>query len=123
MSPDFALWIAAGLSALWCGVHVIVGERDVARPLRRSTTLDPLARDTAFLCWHLVSGTLALVTVLFALGITVSPHYAIAGTLLAGEFVVVGFVLPRLIAVSYRQLPQGWLFVPVVALGLWGVWG
>lgn len=25
--------------------------------------------------------------------------------------------------VSYGVLPQGWLFVPVVLLGAWGLWG
>lgn len=123
MTPGIALWIAAGLSALWCCVHVLIGEREVARPLRESPSLDPLARDTAFLCWHLVSGTLAVMTALFALGSLVSPHYAIAGILLAATFVAVGILLPRMMSIRYRKLPQGWLFVPVVAFGIWGVSG
>ena len=80
-----------------------------------------MVRDTAYLCWHMVSVALALMAALFLLGAWVSPHYAVAGTLLAGGFALVGVGLPLAIRQRYAVLPQGWLFVPVVALGLWGI--
>ncbi len=118
-----ALLGAAGLSAVWAGVHLFVGEAQVARPLRRADGLTPLARDTAWLCWHFVSITLVLMAALFFLGAMVSVHYAVAGVLLAGGFVGIGVLLVPVIGQNFRTLPQGWLFVPVVALGLMGVLG
>ncbi|KJZ24212.1 hypothetical protein [Tritonibacter mobilis] len=35
----------------------------------------------------------------------------------------IGIAVPPLRGVSYRVLPQGWLFVPVVLLAAWGLWG
>jgi hypothetical protein len=41
------------------GVHVVVGGRQVARPMRRAS-FEVVARDTMYVCWHLVSAQLAL---------------------------------------------------------------
>mgnify|MGYP001804319563 CR=1 FL=1 len=106
--------LAAALSALWFLVHLFMGGADVSRPLRRSS-LDDDVRDTAWLCWHLVSGTLLLMAGLFgaaALGVT----EALSATLLAGVFAAVGLWVPPYLGQSYRVLPQGFLFVPVCAL-------
>ena len=123
MLADLSVLGGAVLSALWFGVHLTLGERDVARPLRQSTALDAVARDTAFLCWHLVSVTLALMAAFFLMGAFLADAYIWAGVLLAAGFAAVGVILPLCISAPYARLPQGWLFVPVVALGLYGALG
>ncbi|MEL6582528.1 MAG: hypothetical protein AAFQ36_01730 [Pseudomonadota bacterium] len=116
-----AFSLAAALSLLWFGVHLFMGGRDVAAPLRASD-LDPVVRDTSYLCWHLTSCSLLLIAVFFGLAAFAGePAYAVAGTLLSTGFAVVGIAMTPLIKQSYAQLPQGWLFVPVTGLGLWAL--
>lgn len=123
MTP-IAFFAAAGLSALWAGVHLVLGGRQVAGPLRATSdaALDPMARDTAWLCWHFVTGALILMALLF-LGAALGGATGLSATALAATFALAGLILPPLMGQSYRVLPQGWLFVPVAALGLWGMLG
>ncbi len=123
MTP-LALFAAAALSTLWALVHLFIGGPEVAGPLRKARDLPEVARDTAYFCWHLVSVTLVLMAGLFlaaALGTRGAEGLAMAGTALAAGFAALGLALPHLIGTDYRRLPQGWLFVPVIALGLWGL--
>lgn len=122
MTAATAFLLCAILSGIWCVVHVFVGERDIARPLRLDRTLDPVVRETAFLCWHMVSVALALMSGFFVAAIFGSSDFAWAGVLLAMGFAITGLILPRTIGAPYARLPQGFLFIPVVALGLWGIW-
>jgi hypothetical protein len=110
--------LAAGLLAsVWFLVHLFVGGREVARPLRENRTLPEMARAVAWLCWHWVSGSLlAMAALLLAGAVLDRPDLVIAGGLLAAAFAVVGIALPPVMGWSYRMAPQGWLFVPVVAL-------
>ena len=114
-------FLAALVSALWAGVHLFVGGREVARPLR-AAALPHLVSQTAYLCWHFVSITLALMALLFlAAGMGWGAGLGLAATALAFGFALTGLVLPPLLGAPYGRLPQGWLFVPVVALGAWGL--
>lgn len=113
---------AAALAWLWAGVHIFVGGRQIARPLRHSTALPDVVRDTQYLCWHLTSASLVLMGGFFAAAVvTGTAAFAIAGTLLAAAFAAVGIALVPGIGQRYDRLPQGWLFVPVTGLGLWGL--
>ena len=38
-------------------------------------------------------------------------------TATAGAFAVWGIILPVSVGQTYRQMPQGWLFVPIALLG------
>lgn len=114
-------YFAGGLAWVWAAVHIFVGGREIARPLAETTALDPLVRDTQHLCWHLTSGALILMGGFFvAAPVTGTLAYAVAGTLLAATFAAIGLSLAPLIGQAYRVLPQGWLFVPVTALGIAG---
>ena len=116
--------IAAALSAVWAAVHLFVGGPQVAVPLRTTRQISVTARETAYLCWHLVSVTLVLMAAFFlaaGLGVQGGLGLAMAGTALAAGFAGLGLVLPILIGSDYKQLPQGWLFLPVIALGIWGL--
>ena len=69
------LTLAAALSAVWFGVHIILGGREVAGPLRGSD-LDPLVRDVSYLCWHLASWSIAATALFFGLaGLTLQRHH------------------------------------------------
>ncbi len=117
-----AFGIALSLSLAWFFVHLILGGRQIAAPLRQSTELHPVVRDTQYLCWHLTSAGIAVLAALFALAILLGdPAYAVAATLLAASFTAVGVLIVPPIGQTFRNMPQGWLFLPVTLLGLWGL--
>jgi len=91
----------------------------VAGPLLRAPLSDA-EKFTAYYCWRGVSLTRAGLAAAF-LWAGVSPEAWPAGaaaTALAAGFALLGLGLARLPAGGFRDLPQGWLFVPVAALGL-----
>ncbi|MEO0829549.1 MAG: hypothetical protein AAFY03_03725, partial [Pseudomonadota bacterium] len=96
-----------------------IGGGEVARPLRYAA-IPAIVSQTAYLCWHLVSATLVLMALLF-FAAAVGWETGLSATALALAFAGVGILLPPMIGQTYRLLPQGWLFVPVVALGTWGL--
>lgn len=113
---------AGGISAVWLVVHLTAGERDVARPFLAVAALDPVVRETQYLCWHFTSvaiGCMALF--LGGAAATGMVGLAIAGVALAAGFAVVGVGLVVARGARHRDVPQGWLFVPVAALGLTGL--
>lgn len=113
---------AASLSLLWLIVHLVLGGRQIARPLRQAPDLTPVVRDTQYLCWHFTSVAIGAMAILFALAVILeTPAYAVSATLLAAGFASVGIGIVVAIRGSHAVLPQGWLFVPVAALGLWGL--
>ncbi|WP_425039461.1 hypothetical protein [Primorskyibacter sp. S187A] len=118
-SLPFAL--AGGLAATWLLIHLIWGGRDIARPLVRATSLDPVVRHTQYLCWHFTSVAIGCMAIFFGWAALSGPiAMATAGTLLALGFFCVGVGLVAALRESHARLPQGWLFLPVAALGLWG---
>lgn len=109
------------LSFAWFLAHLIMGGKEVARPLL-ATDLPDAVLQILYLCWHFTSASIAAMAVFFALAIWFSaPPYAVAGTLLAVGFVVVGVAIAPLKGWHYRTIPQGWLFVPIVAMGVTGL--
>ncbi|MEJ6392908.1 hypothetical protein V8J82_06570 [Gymnodinialimonas sp. 2305UL16-5] len=118
-----AFSLAAALAAIWLAVHLILGGREIARPLMTST-LDPLVRDVQFMCWHFTSAGIGAMALFFALAAaTGMDAYGISGTILAAAFWVIGVVMAPALGQSYAKMPQGWLFLPVAGLGLWGLLG
>lgn len=114
---------ASLLAALWMLVHAVAGGRECARPLAQDRQLPDVVRETTLLCWHLVTGCLGLMALFLFLGARGSEGLALAGTAMAAMMAAVGLLLPPLRRAGYGLLPQGWLFVPVAALGAWGLWG
>ncbi|MCK0169316.1 hypothetical protein MWU52_17315 [Jannaschia sp. S6380] len=111
---------AAVLAAMLACVHTFVGGRAIARPLRQATDLPTVVRATSWMCWHMVTTTLFLMAILLFWGAWGGrPDLILAGTLLAAAVALGGLAAAPALGVGYRVLPQGWLFVPVVALGLW----
>lgn len=119
---DYIYAVAAIIAAIWCGVHLFLGGREIARPLRQSSQLDPMVRDTQYLCWHFTSVSIAAMSLFFFLAYFLKqPSYAVAGTILSAGFTLTGIGLVIAIGQSHKKVPQGWLFAPITALGLWGL--
>lgn len=121
---DFPILFAGGLSAIWCLVHIFMGGPQVARPLLAATDLEKSAKYVAYYCWHLVSISLGMMSLLFLWPALWggSNDLAILGTVMAALFAMWGIGLGQFSKSDLRfaELPQGWLFVRVAILGVWG---
>lgn len=119
----FILFTAASLLSLaWFFVHLILGGKEVARPLLADEGLPDMARQVLYVCWHFVSATIAIMAILFALAVLLNNSgYAVGGTLLAAGFALAGIAIGPLRGWRYSTIPQGWLFVPVAAMGAAGL--
>lgn len=113
---------AALLSLVWFFVHLFMGGRQIAVPLCASD-IDPVVRNTAYLCWHITSWTLLAMAIMFAMALwTGNGAYTLSGTMLSAGVMLVGLALPPLNAIPYGRVPQGWLFVPNTLLGGLALW-
>jgi hypothetical protein len=122
MIPQILFGLAGVLSLLWLVFHVVQGGKEIVRPLRASTGLDPAVRDTLYLCWHFVTATLAVMSVSFALAIATSRQdLAVVGTSIAFGFTLTGIGQVLAMRARYRDLPQGWLFLPIAVSGSAGL--
>ena len=112
---------AGALAALWFAVHLFVGGRQIARPLVNAASLDPVVRHTQYLCWHFTTVAIAGMAIFFGIAaMSGSIAFATSATLLAAGFFLVGVGLVVSLGESHARLPQGWLFLPVAALGVVG---
>ena len=115
---DWFFLAAGGLAALWCLVHVVAGGQEIVRPALAPSDLPPIVRDTLYICWHFTTASIALMAFLFVrAGVTMDTTSASIATGLAAMFSLVGILLVLRQRGRYRDLPQGWLFVPVAVLG------
>lgn len=119
--PHIMFMAAGALAAVWFLVHVFIGGREIARPLVQATGLAPQVRHTQYLCWHFTSVGIACMSGLFFASAFGGPSaFATSATLMAAGFCGVGVALVISIGESHARLPQGWLFLPVTALGVIG---
>ena len=118
--------LAGGLSVAVMLLHLFAGGPVVAAPLLAAQDLKKVPKYTQYYCWHLVSISLGLLGLCFLWPALLggSDDLALLGTVMAALYALWGLVLPFLSArrLSYLELPQGWLFVPIALLGLLGVW-
>ncbi|MEL7343296.1 MAG: hypothetical protein AAFN59_00365 [Pseudomonadota bacterium] len=118
---DLIFGTAGAVAALWFAVHLFVGGRQIARPLVEAQSLRPVVRHTQYLCWHFTTVAIAGMALFFGIAaVTGTVAFATSATLLAAGFFVVGVGLVLSLGESHARLPQGWLFLPVAALGLLG---
>lgn len=119
-------WLLAGvISALVFLLHVIAGGIHIAKPLLAARDLHRVPKYTQYYCWHLTSISLALMSLCFfwATLLGGSRDLALLGGGMAGLFALWGLALPFLrpgASIGYRELPQGWLFVPITLLAFYG---
>jgi len=118
---DLVFGAAGAFAALWFAIHLFVGGQQIARPLVETQALKPVVRHTQYLCWHFTTVAIAGMAIFFCMApVTGTIAFATSATLLAGGFFVVGVGLVISLGESHARLPQGWLFLPVAALGLLG---
>ena len=114
--------VAAGLAAIWLAVHFFIGGREIARPLIEAEKLPSIVKHTQYLCWHFTTVAIACIAAFFCLAIfTEIAAFATSATVLALGFFLVGVSLIVVLGESHARLPQGWLFLPVAALGAGGL--
>ncbi len=119
-------FLAAGLLSLFvCWVHVVMGGKDIARPLLDSADLKPIAKYTNYYCWHLVTIMIAGLGAMFLLSAYWPEAYILAGAgaVFAGLFSLWNIALylwKREKLRHWYDLPQWVLFAPVAILGTIG---
>jgi hypothetical protein len=113
---------AAVLSALVCLLHTFAGGRAIAGPLLKANDLHPVPKYVAYYCWHIVTIVLATISVLFAVGAMRAQSLDLAwvATALTASFCLLGLVVPPMKKQRYKDMPQGWLFLPIFVLGVFG---
>ena len=106
---------AAVMSFAWTGVHIFLGGKGIARPLLDVKDMHPTVIAIQYYCWHLVSLKIFLMGAAFLYaGLYPSTEvYALAifAIVLAVGFAVLGIVLAPTVKQTYKNMPQGWLFV------------
>ena len=122
---DMNLWfLAAGATSFAITLlHLFGGGPTVAAPLLAAKELDAVVKYLNYYCWHLVSIGLALMAAAFAWSGLVEAAWEVAvlGTVAALAYCVWGLVLVVIKQQRFRDMPQGWLFLPVAGLGLLGM--
>lgn len=113
---------AAGLSAFTFGVHVIMGGREIARPLLAAREFDHVVRYTHYYCWHLVTIAIAAMAAAFgyAAWVDAAGTLALFVSVVALSFAVWSFAMIAIFRLSPFQFGQWVLFLPIALLGLVG---
>lgn len=116
------IWWACVASATTCLLHVFVGGTSTAKPLLESD-LGTVSKYTNYYCWHLVTITLAAMSIAYLVA-ALSPdawELAIAATLLAGLFALWSITLNLIKKTHPLALPQWILFIPITIFGILGI--
>jgi hypothetical protein len=116
--------LLAGLAAgATCAVHVLLGGREIARPMLASNDLHRIVRLTNYYCWHMVTIVLAGMAGAFAYAAwhPASIELAAVFTLLAASFAVLSLGLIAVYRVRPLLMPQWILFLAITALGVAGL--
>ena len=103
--------------------HVFSGGPTVARPLLAANDIPETPKYTNYYCWHIVSFNIALMAALFLIAgwVETQSSMAIIATIQAAFAFCWGIALVPWKNQSYKEMPQGWLFLPNVILGIWGL--
>lgn len=115
------LALAAGLAVLITFTHLILGGKEVARPLLQAE-LRGVAKYTSYYCWHIVTLELAGIAVMFGLA-AFDPRLSLLGWVAGAfslTFVLFGIIMNAVMKRKFAHHPQWSFFVPLVALSLAG---
>ncbi|MBN8534207.1 MAG: hypothetical protein J0L51_08940 [Rhizobiales bacterium] len=118
------LGLAGVLALAVCLTHLILGGREIVRPFLGFEKMPGIARYTMYYCWHLVTITLAGMTLAFFLAAQPggSRALAVSATIGAASFAALNFGMNLRLGLSFIRHPQGFLFVPVAIVGAIGLW-
>lgn len=116
------LLFASFLSLLVCLLHTFAGGRAIAVPLLKAQDLHPVPKYVTYFCWHIVTIVLAMLSILFVVAgfRPQSLELAWVATALTASFFLLGLAVPPIKKQKYKDMPQGWLFLPILILGALG---
>lgn len=115
---------ASVITFIWFLVHCLVGGKEIIKPLLEITVLEEVQKKVLYYCWHLVSFLIFLnFAVYLYLGISSEENLPLAIVNLSSSFFffIWGVLLAGFSKVTYLEMPQGWLFLPVFILGVLGL--
>lgn len=117
------LLAAALLAAATTLIHLVLGGREIARPLLRAPDFPNVPRYTLYYCWHLVSITLAGMALAFLFAALPGGSRLLGwfGTIGAAMFALLCLVINRRFRRRAWHHPQWALFLPIAAIGLAGL--
>jgi hypothetical protein len=118
------LMIAGLLAFAVCLIHIFAGGQGIAKPLLAVEKMPNMVRYTMYYCWHLVTITLAGMALAFVMAAQPGGARALGlfATFGAASFAALNFGMNLRLRLSFAQHPQGFLFLPVAALGAAGLW-
>lgn len=121
MDPWFTA--AGAASAATLTIHVFLGGPSVAAPLLAAKDLEPVAKYVNYYCWHLVTICLGVMAIAFfwAGAAANAWEVGVIATVMAGGFALWGLLVVIQKQQRYREMPQGWLFLPITVAGIVGV--
>ena len=104
-------------------IHLILGGRDIAKPLLEADHPSPVVIFTHYYCWHIVSMTLFALAAAFGFAAFAADALILArfATLLTIGFCIWGFALVLWKKQSHAQMPQWILFVVTSAAAIWSI--
>lgn len=110
--------VAGVVSLVNAAAHTFLGGREVADPLKAVSEMDEMPKWVLYYCWHDVTLVLWAMAggLLWGAFVPSGLDVAVFVGLLALGFAFWGLLLVPRVGQSYRVMPQGWLFVPVVVL-------
>lgn len=114
---------AAALALLTTAVHLFAGGRDTARPLLAASDLDPVAKRTAYLAWHITSASLALLSGAFATAAVAPAAWELAafGTVASVLYAIVSVAIAVSAGADVWRLPQWLAFALIAGIGAAGL--
>ena len=108
--------LPAAVAAVIAAIHLLIGGREVVRPLLQQGTMTPVVTLTHYYCWHMVTITLTGLAGAFGYA-SWTPDgrvLAVFATFAAGLFAVWGLALVLWRSQPHRDMPQ-WMLLAVLA--------
>jgi hypothetical protein len=116
------LMAAAALSLATGMIHVVVGGRFIAQPLLRADELRRVPKYTSYYCWHLVTITVLMMSIMFAWAAAGGGReLALLAVVQAAAFTVWNIVLILWQRLSPLHFPQWAPFLLVTISGAIGL--
>lgn len=119
---SFYFLTAAFTSALTCGIHVVLGGREIAARLL-DADLHVVVKHTMFYCWHLVTIAIAGLAIAFLLAGMGQGSRDLAWFATIGSGLFAGLNMAQILQfrLTWKHHPQWVLFLPGFAFGLAGL--
>ncbi|MCA0399478.1 MAG: hypothetical protein LCH38_01525 [Proteobacteria bacterium] len=118
------LSVAAVFSLAICLIHLIIGGREIIRPLLANTDLPRISKWTLYMCWHFVTITLAGMAIAYLVSALPGGERtpAVFATAAAAIYALTNIGMNIALGLRHVRHPQWMLFAPLAGLGAAGLW-